>query len=135
MELPRTRTPHCLFNVYLRTGLADYHHPREETSIFLQHPFTVEGPDLFNLVTKVRMPDKVKKDLCDQSVIGNKLLRTFVKEWIQTAEKGIWDVVKKRKPLTWKTTRKTVRVATKDKVISSLISVMDFSSSHSGYFS
>ena len=37
------------------------------------NPFTVEGPDLFNLVTKVRMPEKVKKDLCDQSVIGNKL--------------------------------------------------------------
>ena len=81
------------------------------------NPFTVEDPDLFNLVTKVRMPEKVKKDLCDQSVIGNKLLETFVKERIQTAEKSIWDVVKKRKLLTWKTTGKTVRVATKDKII------------------
>ena len=81
------------------------------------NPFTVEGPDLFNLVTKVRMPEKVKKDLCDQSVIGNKLFGTFVKERIQTAEKSIWDVVKKRKLLTWKTTGKTVRVATKDKII------------------
>ena len=36
---------------------------------------------------------------------------------IQTAEKSIWDVVKKRKLLTWKTTGKTVRVATKDKII------------------
>ena len=58
------------------------------------NPFTVEDPDLFNLVTKVRMPEKVKKDLCDQSVIGNKLLETFVKERIQTAEKSIWEVVK-----------------------------------------
>ena len=81
------------------------------------NPFTEEGPDLFNLVTKVRMPEKVKKDLCDQSVIGNKLFETFVKERIQTAEKSIWDVVKKRKLLTWKTTGKTVRVATKDKII------------------
>lgn len=79
--------------------------------------FTVEGPDLFNLVTKVHTPKKVKKDLCDQSVIGNKLFGTFVKEWIQTAKKSIWDVVKKRKLLTWKTTGKTVRVATKDKII------------------
>ena len=55
------------------------------------NPFTVEGPDLFNLVTKVRMPEKVKKDLCDQSVIGNKLFETFVKERIQTAEKSIWE--------------------------------------------
>ena len=68
------------------------------------NPFTVEGPDLFNLVTKVCMPEKMKKDLCDQSVIGR-------------AEKSIWDVVKKCKLLTWKTTRKTVRVATKDKII------------------
>ena len=80
-------------------------------------PFTVEDPDLFNLVTKVRMPEKVKKDLCDQSVIGNKLFGTFLKERIQTAEKSIWDVVNKRKLLTWKTTGKTVRVATKDKII------------------
>ena len=63
------------------------------------------------------MPEKVKKDLCDQSVIGNKLLETFVKERIQTAEKSIWDVVKKRKLLTWKATGKTVWVATKDKII------------------
>ena len=80
-------------------------------------PFTVEDPDLFNLVTKVRMPEKVKKDLCDQSVIGNRLFGTFLKERIQTAEKSIWDVVNKRKLLTWKTTGKTVRVATKDKII------------------
>ena len=63
------------------------------------------------------MPLKVKKDLCDQSVIGNRLLRTFVKERVQTAAKSIWDVVKKRKLLSWKTTWKTVRVAANDKII------------------
>ena len=68
--------------------------------------FTVKDPDLFNLVMKVRMPKKVKRDLCDQSVIGNKLFGTFVKELVQ-----------KRKLLTWKTTGKRVRVATKDKII------------------
>ena len=65
----------------------------------------------------MRIPKKVKKDLCDQSIIGNKLFETFVKEWIQTAEKSIWDVVRRRKLLMWKTTGKTVRVATKDKII------------------
>lgn len=79
--------------------------------------FTEEDPELFNLVTKVRMAEIVKKDLCDQSIIGNKLFQIFVKERIQTAEKSIWDVVKKRKLLTWKTTGKTVRAATKDKII------------------
>ena len=64
------------------------------------NPFTEEEPDLFNLVTKVRMPEKVKKDLCNQSVIGRKLFGTFVKEQIKAAEKSIWDVVKKGKLLT-----------------------------------
>ena len=48
----------------------------QQLTASIQHftnPFTVEDPDLFNLVTKVRMPKKVKKDLCNQSVIGNKL--------------------------------------------------------------
>ena len=63
------------------------------------------------------MAEIVKKDLCDQSVIGNKLFPPFVKKRIQTAEKSIWDVVKKCKLLTWKTTGKTVRMATKDKII------------------
>ena len=81
------------------------------------NPFTLEDPDLFNLGTKVLMPEKVQKDLCDQSVIGNKLFGTFVRERIQTAEKSIWDVVKKRKLLTWRTTGKIVRVATKDKIV------------------
>ena len=35
----------------------------------------------------------------------------------KTAEKSIWDVVKKRKLLTWKTTGKTIRVVAKDKII------------------
>jgi len=63
------------------------------------------------------MPKKVKKGLCNQSVIGNKLCGTFVKAPIKTAKKSIWDVVKKRKLLMWKITGKTVRVATKDKII------------------
>ena len=82
------------------------------------NPFTVEGPDMFNLVTKVRMPEKVKKDLCDQSVIGNKQFETIIKERIQRAEKSIWDVMKKHKLLTWKTNGKTVRVATKIRSLS-----------------
>ena len=33
------------------------------------NPFSEESEDLFNLVTKVVMPEKVKEDLCQQSVI------------------------------------------------------------------
>ena len=43
------------------------------------YPFTQEGIDLFyNLVTKVVMPEKVKKDLSEQSSIGTKLFQVFV---------------------------------------------------------
>lgn len=41
------------------------------------YPFTKESNDLFNLVTKVVFFDKVKGDLCVQSLIGRKLLETF----------------------------------------------------------
>ena len=38
-----------------------------------------KSDDLFNLVTKVVVEDKVKNDLCDQSEIGRKLVDTFCK--------------------------------------------------------
>ena len=37
------------------------------------NPFTDEGNDLYNLVTKVVMPEKIKNDLCKQAVIGQTL--------------------------------------------------------------
>ena len=46
-------------------------------------PFKQDSGDLFNLVTKVVMPENVKKDLCEQSNIGKKLFKCFVKERLQ----------------------------------------------------
>ena len=34
------------------------------------NPFDQESNALFNPVTKVMMPENVKKDLCEQSIIG-----------------------------------------------------------------
>ena len=42
------------------------------------NPFTQQGQDLFNLITKVVMPEELKRDLCAQSVEGAKLLNAFV---------------------------------------------------------
>ena len=81
------------------------------------NPFTEESADLYNLVTKVVTPENVKKDLSEQSTIGKELFNNFVKERIQSAEHSIWSPMKKRKLLTWKSTGKTLRVATQDKVI------------------
>lgn len=81
------------------------------------NPFTEEGLDLYNLVTKVRMTKEVQKDICEQSSIGNELFDNFLKERIQTTTKSIWAPLKKRKLLTWKTTRKTIRVKTQEKIV------------------
>ena len=38
----------------------------------LTNPFEQESDVLFNLVTNVLMPEKVKKDLCKQGIIGER---------------------------------------------------------------
>ena len=50
------------------------------------NPFSQDGADLFNLVTKVVLLEEVKDDLCNQSAIGFKLFTVFVKEQIQTGK-------------------------------------------------
>ncbi|KXJ26076.1 hypothetical protein AC249_AIPGENE6463 [Exaiptasia diaphana] len=61
------------------------------------NPFKDESPDLFNIVTKVVMPDGIKKDLCDQSIIGQTFFDAFVKDRIQTGDVNLWSKMKKRK--------------------------------------
>ena len=81
------------------------------------NPFTEESYDLFNLVTKVVVAEKVKDDLCGQSVIGRKLLETFVNERIKSDKVNVWSKMKKRKLLTWRSNGKKVSVSLKDKVV------------------
>lgn len=81
------------------------------------NPFLEEGCDLFNLVTKVVMPEEVKRDMCQQSAIGKELFGNFVKERIQSSKNSIWSPMKKSKLLTWKSTGKILRVTTKDKIV------------------
>ena len=81
------------------------------------NPFTEESDDLFNLATKVVVAEKVKDDLCGQSVIGRKLLETFVNERIKSDKVNIWSKMKKRKLLTWRSNGKKVRISLKDKVV------------------
>ena len=81
------------------------------------NPFTDESQDLFNLATKVVMPDNIKDDLCNQPMIGQTLFDTFVKERIQSGKITIWSTMSKRKVLTWKSRAKKVKVSAKEKVI------------------
>lgn len=81
------------------------------------NPFSQEGADLFNLVTKVVLPEEVKDDLCNQSAIGLKLFTVFIKERIQTGKENLWSPMKKQKLLTWKTTGKKTKVSVDNKVV------------------
>ena len=61
------------------------------------NPFSQDGADLLNLVTKVVLPEEVKDYLCNQSDIGLKLFTAFVKERIQTGKENLWSPMKKQK--------------------------------------
>ena len=81
------------------------------------NPFIEQSNDLFNLVTKVVMPSKVKEDLLEQSEIGQKLFETFVKDRIQTGQINLWSPMKKRKLQTWKTTGKKIKVSSAGQIV------------------
>ena len=48
-------------------------------------PFTQTGDELFNLLTKVVVPDDVKCGVCTKSSEGRKLFETFITERIEKA--------------------------------------------------
>ena len=54
------------------------------------NPFIQDRANLFNLVTKVVLPEEVKDDLCNESAKGNKLFTVFVKERIKTGKESLW---------------------------------------------
>ena len=75
------------------------------------NPFIVQSNGLFHVVTKVVMPSKVKKDLLEQSEIGQKLFETFEKDRIKSGNINLWSPMKKRKLQTWKTMGKKIKVS------------------------
>jgi hypothetical protein len=74
------------------------------------NPFTVEGDDIFNLATKVIMPEKVKHDLCRRNDIGKKLFEEFVSQRITTGNTNVWAPMKKTQLQVWKNSAMTMRV-------------------------
>lgn len=61
------------------------------------NPFEQESHTLFNLVTKVVMPEKVKKALCEQGIIGERLFQRLVEQRIKEQKVTLWDPMKKQK--------------------------------------
>ena len=60
-----------------------------ETIETFTNPFADESSDLFNLVTKVVLPDNIKTDLCSQAATGQELFDAFVKECIQSEKVNV----------------------------------------------
>lgn len=89
----------------------------ESTIRRFTNPFTDESGDLFNLITKVVVPDKAKEELYAQSEIGKSLLKSFVEDRISSDKVNIWSKMKKRKLQTWKSNGKKVKVPIDDKVV------------------
>ena len=73
-----------------------------------------QSNDLFNLVTKVVTPSKVKEDLLEQCEI---LFEKFVKDRIQSGEINLWSLMKKRKLQTWKTMGKKIKVSSNGQIL------------------
>lgn len=63
------------------------------------------------------MPDNIKEDMCNRSVIGQTLFDTFVKDRIQSEKVNIWSTMKKQKLCTRKINGKKVKVCSKEKLI------------------
>ena len=80
-------------------------------------PFTEDSEELVNLVTKEIMPEKVKKDLCEEPAIGEQLLNDFVKARIVTRVINLWDPMKRRHLQVWNSVGKQVRVKVDEKMI------------------
>ena len=53
------------------------------------NPFAEDSKDLFNLITKAVMPDKVKHNLCRQSEIEKMLFDVFIAEHIKSGESNL----------------------------------------------
>ena len=55
-----------------------------------------------------------ESDLLDIEAIGESMYNTFIEERICTGPKNVWDVMHKRKLVTFNSLKKTVKVKVKD---------------------
>lgn len=63
------------------------------------------------------MCEKTKKDLVQQSKIGQKLFSSFVDERVKSGKINLWAAMKKRKLQTWKSNGKVIKVKTVERVV------------------
>ena len=80
------------------------------------NPFTNEGADLINLLTKSAMEESIKEDMKRQDKIGQNKFELFCTERIKSNSVSLWALMKKAERKTFKTASKQVKVKVKDTV-------------------
>ena len=116
----------CTFNVKLsHLALSDSAGQRQQRSITainctmagFTNPFTDNSEQLYKLVTKAVMPEKVTYDVCQQSKIGSQLFDEFVSNRIQTNKVNLWAPMKKCQLQLWKSRGKRTNIKLDDKLV------------------
>ena len=80
------------------------------------NPFSNEGADLINLLTKSVMEESVKEDMKRQDKIGQNKFELFCTERIKSNSVSLWAPMKKAELKTFKTASKRVKIKVKDTV-------------------
>ena len=83
---------------------------RAYTNLFSHGDDSGSNSDLYNLATKKVVCETANKDLVEHSEIGKKLFSSFVKDRLKSGTTNFWDVMKKRKIQTWKSSGKVIKV-------------------------
>ena len=63
------------------------------------------------------MCEKTKKDLVQQSEMGQKLFSSFVEDRVKSSKINLWAVMKRRKLQTWKSNGKVIKVKKVERVV------------------
>ncbi|MEW8548339.1 MAG: hypothetical protein AB2693_32955 [Candidatus Thiodiazotropha sp.] len=81
------------------------------------NPFHAEGDELFTLVTKTVMPEKVTQDLINADQIGLSKHTSFVQRRIASNTENIWAPMKKTNLSVWKSVNKKTKMKVADQVV------------------
>ena len=86
--------------------------------VILSHgnPFTSQQDEVMNIMTRAVMKEDVKADIINRDKIGQKAFENFVKERINTEEKGFWDPMKKLSLKLFRNSSKPVKTKVGDKM-------------------
>ena len=72
--------------------------------------------NVYNIVSNAVLPESIAPDVLDQENIGKNMYQDFLSERIY-GEKSIWDTMKKRKLLTFKSSGTTIKTKIEGKVV------------------